>query len=97
MIKIRSDQELIEEFIKNMRASLTCALTRKMTAVHGSCLRNTRARLVFPVTTGVKLKNEMTIRVNGDYDCMRSLDVKRIKNWSGCAGRVPESYCHGLF
>jgi len=23
-------------------------------AVHGSCLRNTRARLVFPVTTGVR-------------------------------------------
>jgi hypothetical protein len=56
---------------------------------HGSCLRNTRARLSFPVTTGVKLKKLKTICVNGEYDCMRSLNVKRIKNWSGCAGRFP--------
>ena len=28
-------------------------LERKLRTAHGSCLRNTRARLVFPVTTGV--------------------------------------------
>lgn len=31
--------------------------TRKLTAVHGSCLRKTRARLGFLVTTGVNAKN----------------------------------------
>ncbi len=51
MIRIRSDQESIEEFIKNMRAHLTFASRRKNRPDHGSCLRNTRARLVFPLTT----------------------------------------------
>jgi len=35
-------------------AHLTSASTRKNRPDHGSCLRNTRARLVFPVTTGVR-------------------------------------------
>ncbi len=56
--RIRPDQELIEElieeFIINLRANLTYASTRKNRPDHGSCLRNTRARLVFPVTTGVR-------------------------------------------
>jgi len=30
-------------------------------AVHGSCLRNTRARLSFPVTTGVMANEELRI------------------------------------
>jgi len=33
---------------------LTFASTRKNRPDHGSCLRNTRARLVFPVTTLVR-------------------------------------------
>jgi len=37
MIRIRPDQELIEEYIKNMRASLTCALSRNVEAVTKSC------------------------------------------------------------
>jgi len=36
-------------------ASLTFASRRKNRPDHGSCLRNTRARLVFPLTTGVIL------------------------------------------
>jgi len=72
-------------------------VNRKLAAVHGSCGASPAPVWPFPVTTGVKLKNEITIRVNGDYDCLRSLNVKRIKNWSGCADRGPESYCHGLF
>ena len=35
-------------------ASLTFASRRKNRPDHGSCLRNTRARLVFPLTTRVR-------------------------------------------
>jgi len=35
-------------------ANLTCASRRKNRPDHGSCLRNTRARLVFPLTTRVR-------------------------------------------
>jgi len=37
---------------------LTNASTRKNRPDHGSCLRNTRARLVFPVTTGVRITED---------------------------------------
>ncbi len=40
-----------------MKDRPTNASTRKNRPDHGSCLRNTRARLVFPVTTGVKLED----------------------------------------
>ena len=41
--------------------AVTIASTRKNRPDHGSCLRNTRARLVFPVTTGVIAKKEQKI------------------------------------
>ena len=52
-------------------------------AVHGSCLRNTRARLVFPVTTGVKLMK-----------AGKKAGRKRQKRRVGLVafGRVPENF-----
>jgi len=40
---------------------ITSASTRKNRPDHGSCLRNTRARLVFPVTTVVIANEELRI------------------------------------
>ena len=39
-------------------ASLTFASRRKNRPDHGSCLRNTRARLVFPLTTLVRITED---------------------------------------
>ena len=39
-------------------ANLTCASRRKNRPDHGSCLRNTRARLVFPLTTRVRITED---------------------------------------
>ena len=60
-----------QELIKMTRASLTIASTRKNRPEHGSCLRNPRARLVFPVTTGVKLAKSTNTMIGRGFDCDR--------------------------
>ena len=57
-------------------ASLTFASRRKNRPDHGSCLRNTRARLVFPLTTCVRPaedKNKITTQ-SGSTGGRRSYD-----------------------
>jgi hypothetical protein len=43
--------------LPRQRLSSTSASTRENRPDHGSCLRNTRARLLFPVMTGVIKEN----------------------------------------
>jgi len=44
--------------IRSQLPILTFASRRKNRPDHGSCLRNTRARLVFPLTTRVRLSQD---------------------------------------
>jgi len=55
---LKSEDQIIFPQLPRQRLSSTIASTRKNRPDHGSCLRNTRARLVFPVTTGVLPKKK---------------------------------------
>ena len=64
-------------------ASLTFASRRKNRPDHGSCLRNTRARLVFPLTTCVRPaedKDKKYLTWSGSTGGRRSYDgIERLK------------------